>query len=310
MKNITLNEEVVRIQEMMGISHKSPSGKMTNMSPKDDDYEINYGKDAIEETSPSDIVNSMREEDIEKNEYGMKEGMENNPLYNDIMDVIRNSNSSHEETLSILTHISDEMETSKSMRRDAESRFKMPGFGDSDPIGDLDKLSIRKNEGFDPSDMYEPGESDCCGAPIVMGDICTDCGEHCGTYEDEDDSMADGSDLPMGRINELEKELEEEASFMAMRAGKDGKVYEGRPGFKQETYFETQSAALTSAEEYAKHKGFSVNFESIKPEHVAYGQTVSYSVELMKDGVPTKKMLQISLYRMESGKYELTNYIN
>jgi hypothetical protein len=67
---------------------------------------------------------------------------------------------------------------------------------------------------------------------------------------------------------------------------------------------------LESAEEYAASKGYVVNFESITPEHVAYGQTVKYSVELMKDGAPARKMLQISLYRMESGKYELTNYIN
>lgn len=30
----------------VGKSHVSPSGKETNMSPKDDDYEINYGKGA------------------------------------------------------------------------------------------------------------------------------------------------------------------------------------------------------------------------------------------------------------------------
>ena len=23
------------------------------------------------------------------------------------------------------------------------------------------------------------GESDCCGARIIMGDICSECGEHC-----------------------------------------------------------------------------------------------------------------------------------
>lgn len=30
----------------VGKMHKSPSGKMTNMNPNDDDYEINYGKGA------------------------------------------------------------------------------------------------------------------------------------------------------------------------------------------------------------------------------------------------------------------------
>ena len=67
MKKITLNEELNRIQEMMGVWHVSPSGKRTNMSPEDDDYEINYGKNAIEEISPSDIVGSMREEETDEN---------------------------------------------------------------------------------------------------------------------------------------------------------------------------------------------------------------------------------------------------
>ena len=120
----------------------------------------------------------------------------------------------------------------------------------------------------------------------------------------------------MESIDELQKELEEEeGSWMAMRAGKDGPVYENEEmgearKIQQETYFETQAGALESAEEYATNKGYTVNWGSINPEHVAYGQTVSYSVELMKDGMPARKMLQISLYRMESGRYELTNYVN
>ena len=42
------------------------------------------------------------------------------------------------------------------------------------------------NESMDPQDFYEEGLSDCCGAPVMMGDICSDCGEHCGV-ESEDD---------------------------------------------------------------------------------------------------------------------------
>ena len=42
-------------------SHMSPSGKMTTMSPEDDDYKINYGKDAaLEETA--EVVEGMDEE--------------------------------------------------------------------------------------------------------------------------------------------------------------------------------------------------------------------------------------------------------
>jgi len=50
--------------------------------------------------------------------------MEENTLYSDIMGVIRNSNSSHEETVSILRNIADEMKSSRKVRRGAESRFR------------------------------------------------------------------------------------------------------------------------------------------------------------------------------------------
>ena len=47
-----------------------------------------------------------------------------NTLYNDIMGLIRNSNSSHREIIDVLKLIVDEMESSKRVRRDVESRFK------------------------------------------------------------------------------------------------------------------------------------------------------------------------------------------
>ena len=49
------------------------------------------------------------------------------------------------------------------------------------------------------SDMTEHGsESDCCGAEIIMGDICSECKEHCEAidpgedYQDDDDSWSGG----------------------------------------------------------------------------------------------------------------------
>ena len=47
-----------------------------------------------------------------------------NSLYSDIMGLITNSNSSHEETVDILKSIVDEMESSRRVRRGAESRFR------------------------------------------------------------------------------------------------------------------------------------------------------------------------------------------
>jgi hypothetical protein len=47
-----------------------------------------------------------------------------NSLYSDIMDLIHNSNSSHEETIDVLNSIVDEMSSSKRMRRNVEKRFR------------------------------------------------------------------------------------------------------------------------------------------------------------------------------------------
>ena len=42
------------------------------------------------------------------------------------------------------------------------------------------------------SDMTEPGSSsDCCGASIVMGDICAECKEHCEPVDDGEDYQDD-----------------------------------------------------------------------------------------------------------------------
>lgn len=53
----------------------------------------------------------------------INEDMSENTLHSDIMGLIHNSNSSHEETLSILRSIADEMESSRRVRRDVENRF-------------------------------------------------------------------------------------------------------------------------------------------------------------------------------------------
>ena len=54
----------------------------------------------------------------------ISEDMFENSLYSDIMAVIRNSNSSHEEAVSVLRNIADEMTSARKVRRGAESRFR------------------------------------------------------------------------------------------------------------------------------------------------------------------------------------------
>lgn len=67
----------------------------------------------LTETELTNLVKRIVNEDI----------MENS-LYNDIMDLIRNSNSSHGETIGVLNSIIDEMQSSRRVRRDFESRLK------------------------------------------------------------------------------------------------------------------------------------------------------------------------------------------
>ena len=74
-------------------------------------------------------------------------------------------------------------------------------------------------------------------------------------------------------------------------------------------YYETQAAALEAAisqvpAKFEVHTGMT--------EHVNYGTYVKYAWNLIirETGIMSVKSLIITLYRMPSGRYELTNYIN
>ena len=78
----------------------------------------------------------------------------------------------------------------------------------------------------------------------------------------------------------------------------------------KQVYFETMSEALNEAFESTKFKGYEIIDENHFYEPVSYGQTNNITLELIKDGRLQRKCLQIQLYRMDSGKYELNYYIN
>jgi hypothetical protein len=77
-----------------------------------------------------------------------------------------------------------------------------------------------------------------------------------------------------------------------------------------DTYFKTQSEALQRAFDSIDPR-YQIKFpDNIWTEHVAYGRSVNYHLPLIvtATGNPAKKWLHISLYRMDSGNYELTYY--
>ena len=78
-------------------------------------------------------------------------------------------------------------------------------------------------------------------------------------------------------------------------------------------YFNTMGEAINAAIDRAKDKGYIVTDET---EDMTYWDAMLYETyqtklyTLYKNNVQSKKCLNISLYRMPSGNYELTTYIN
>jgi len=83
-----------------------------------------------------------------------------------------------------------------------------------------------------------------------------------------------------------------------------------------ETYHNSFSAACSEVIEFAKKRGYEINendwFNQVStgPRKPDPGKTNRYSIELMKENLPTKKYLHFQVYGMEGGKYELNAYIN
>lgn len=82
----------------------------------------------------------------------------------------------------------------------------------------------------------------------------------------------------------------------------------------QDTYFKTLHAALNHAVVSTNARGFDIKaddlFRAFGTGGVNYGETRKGHLPLWKAEKAQRKMLQISIYRMDSGTYELTHYIN
>lgn len=87
-----------------------------------------------------------------------------------------------------------------------------------------------------------------------------------------------------------------------------------------DTYFDTATDAVGYARTQAEKRGFEIDSNDWNSQitlggrytrtRPSVGKTHSFSVGLLKGGKPQRKNLNISLYGMASGKFELTYYIN
>ena len=85
-------------------------------------------------------------------------------------------------------------------------------------------------------------------------------------------------------------------------------------------YFKTAGEAVDFAKTAVEKKGFTIDeddwnnqithggkYNRLRP---SVGKTHSFIIGLLKNDKPQRKGLSISLYGMDSGKFELTYYIN
>ncbi len=89
---------------------------------------------------------------------------------------------------------------------------------------------------------------------------------------------------------------------------------------ESDTYFDTLSQALDSVRDKAMSLGYEVDedsmFSNFGTGGISYETTKSANIELLKNGEPIlsksgkplNRAISISIYRMPSGKYELTAY--
>ena len=87
-----------------------------------------------------------------------------------------------------------------------------------------------------------------------------------------------------------------------------------------DTYFKAAYEAAEYAREMAEKKGYEIDEDDWRTQigmggkhnrlRPGVGKTHSFTVGLTKNGKPQRKALNISLYGMDSGSYELTYYIN
>jgi len=82
----------------------------------------------------------------------------------------------------------------------------------------------------------------------------------------------------------------------------------------EDIYFDTLSQALDKVLEKTTKEGFEIVDQEREFFHfgiggIQYGETKRASFNLEKDEKPSRKKLHIQIYRMESGRYELNQYI-
>ena len=132
-------------------------------------------------------------------------------------------------------------------------------------------------------------------------------------------SSADKSKLSaiVAMLNKEKKKQPQGADFAAQRRkermASNGRMDEAKSDY--EVYHKDYSTAVQTAIKQAEKRGYEVDMDdwhdkvATGPKKPSSGKTNSFSINLMKDGKPAKKKLQMQVYNMDNHKYELNMYI-
>jgi hypothetical protein len=132
-------------------------------------------------------------------------------------------------------------------------------------------------------------------------------------------SSADKSKLSaiVAMLNKEKKKQPQGADFAAQRRkermASSGRMDEAKSDY--EVYHKDYSTAVQTAIKQAEKRGYEVDMDdwhdkvATGPKKPSSGKTNSFSINLMKDGKPSKKKLQMQVYNMDNHKYELNMYI-
>lgn len=91
-----------------------------------------------------------------------------------------------------------------------------------------------------------------------------------------------------------------------------GYMAKGGKTYDYETYHNTLASALNEADKYVESKGLKFTDETYFPDvtmgGISYGQTARLTRGIQREGKKKEDVLTVVIYRMDSGKYELTMY--
>ena len=191
--------------------------------------------------------------------------------------------------------------------------FLKKGYGESVELGEANRnhpaakklmaLAKQRDAGSDAKDYEKAAQM------IMKGDA-----GQLGRYISRMDSYP--RDAVISAVKSTDKAMYDKM-VSRMENAEPMNFFEFRQALNEaQLYHNSFSAAVQHAMKQVQKKGYEVDEEDWQrkvasgPSKPSAGKTNRYTVDLMKNGKPVKQKLQMQVYGMDSGKYELNMYVS